>query len=159
MTDPVRIYRESAVRGASPVGLIVILYEEIIRSLRRAQRAMHAGQVEERTNALTHAINVIGHLRGVLNFEKGGRVASQLAVFYDLMQAQILAANIAPADAAFETLIAAFTTVKETWQTVDRDVSGGGNSDVDTMQLAAAVKFTSSANTAADGTAGFAGTE
>jgi flagellar protein FliS len=158
MTDPVRIYRESAVRGASPVGLIVILYEEIIRSLRRAQRAMHSGQIEERTNALTHAINVIGHLRGVLNFEKGGRVASQLAVFYDLMQAQILSANIAPTNAAFETLIAAFTTVKETWQAVDCEVSGAAG-DTDSMQLAAAVKFTASVQTAADGSADYAGTE
>lgn len=144
MKDPVRVYRESAVRGASPVGLIVILYEEIVRSLRRGQRAMRAGTVEQRTNALTHAINVIGHLRGVLNFEKGGRVAAQLAVFYDLMQAQILAANIAPTEAAFETLVAAFTTVKETWQAVDRDVSGQ-TTESDAMQLAAAVKFTSSA--------------
>jgi len=156
MKDPVRVYRESAVRGASPVGLIVILYEEIVRSLRRGQRAMRAGMVEERTNALTHAINVIGHLRGVLNFEKGGRVAAQLAVFYDLMQAQILAANIAPTEAAFDTLIAAFTTVKETWQAVDRDVSGQ-NTEGDAMQLAAAVKFTSSAAQAESG--GVAGQE
>src|ERR1700759_314371 len=127
MNDPVRIYRESAVRGASPVGLIVILYEEIIRSLRRAQRALRAGQIEERTNALTHAINVIGHLRGVLNFEKGGRVAQDLAVFYDLMQGQIFSATIAPTDAALETLVTAFATVKETWQAVDRDIAGHGD--------------------------------
>jgi flagellar secretion chaperone FliS len=157
MTDPVRVYRESAVRGASPVGLIVILYEEIIRSLRRAQRAIRSGQIQERTNALTHAINVIGHLRGVLNFEKGGRVAAQLAVFYDLMQAQILSTNIAPTEAAFETLIAAFTTVKETWQVVDREVSCGAG-EGDALQLAAAVKFTASVN-AAEGLSSFASTE
>jgi flagellar secretion chaperone FliS len=144
MTDPVRIYRESAVRGASPVGLIVILYEEVVRSLRRAQRSLRTGDIQERTNALTHAINVIGHLRGVLNFEKGGRVASQLAVFYDLMQAQILAANIAPTDAALESLVAAFTTLKETWRAVDREVSGQSN-DLDAMHFASAVKFSSSA--------------
>jgi flagellar protein FliS len=150
MNDPVRIYRESAVRGASPVGLIVILYEEIIRSLRRAQRALRAGQIEERTNALTHAINVIGHLRGVLNFEKGGRVAQDLAVFYDMMQAQILSANIAPTDAGLETLATAFATVKETWQAVDREVSEHGNEmGAEAMHLAAAVKFTSSAMQAA----------
>jgi flagellar protein FliS len=150
MNDPVRIYRESAVRGASPVGLIVILYEEIIRSLRRGQRALRTGQIEERTNALTHAINVIGHLRGVLNFEKGGKVARDLAAFYDLMQAQILSANIAPTEARLETLVTAFATVKETWQAVDRDISGKDNDlGADAMNLAAAVKFTSSAMQAA----------
>ena len=147
MSDPVRSYRESAVRGATPVGLIVILYEEIIRSIRRAQRALRDGKIEDRTNALTHAINVIGHLRGILNFEIGGPVARNLASFYDAMQAQILAANIQANSEAMEAIAQAFSTVKEAWLAVDRDVSGQ-NADTDLAQLASAVKFSSSVEAA-----------
>ncbi len=144
MTDPVRSYRESAVRGATPVGLIVILYEEIVRSVRRAQRALRNGNIEERTNALTHAINVVGHLRGVLNFEIGGPIARNLASFYDTMQAQILAANISASYDALESIAQAFFTVKEAWQTVDREI-GGQHAESDLAHLAAAVKFSSTA--------------
>ena len=49
MKDPARAYRESAVRGASPVGLIVMLYEEVLRTLRRAQRAIQQNDIEART--------------------------------------------------------------------------------------------------------------
>jgi len=52
MTDPARMYSESAVRGASPLGLIVILYDELIRNIRKAQRAFEAGNVEQRSNSL-----------------------------------------------------------------------------------------------------------
>ena len=61
-----------------------------------------------------------------------------------------LAANITPTEARLETLVTAFATVKETWQAVDRDISGKDNDlGADAMNLAAAVKFTSSAMQAA----------
>ncbi len=78
MKDLARFYRESAVRSASPVGLIVILYEETIRSLRKAQTALKQKNIEQRTLELTHAIKVIGHLQSVLDFERGGAVARNL---------------------------------------------------------------------------------
>lgn len=124
MSDPARAYRESAVRGASPVGLIVILYEEVIRSLRRAQRCLASGDIEERTHSLTHAIAVVGHLQGVLDFEKGGRVARDLAVFYGLMRSQILEANIRASHDVMEAVVAEFSRVKQVWQAVDRELSG-----------------------------------
>ena len=81
MTDPARMYSESAVRGASPLGLIVILYDELIRNIRKAQRAFEAGNVEQRSNSLRHALEVVGYLHSILNFERGGDVARNLARF------------------------------------------------------------------------------
>jgi len=124
--DPARAYRESAVRGASPVGLIVILYEEIIRSIRRAQRALGAGKIEDRSNALTHAIEVVGHLQGVINFEKGGTLAQELVTFYSLARAKLLEANVKPQDKLLEDLAVEFAKMKEAWQRVERDLSTQG---------------------------------
>jgi len=124
MRDPARAYRESIVRGASPVGLIVILYEEIIRSIVRARRALHENNIEQRTLALTHALHVIGHLQAVLNFEKGGKVARHLTLFYTVMQSKILEINIRPTVEALDWLVAEFSKVAEAWQEVDREVCG-----------------------------------
>lgn len=121
--DPARAYRESAVRGASPVGLIVILYEEIIRSIRRAQRAVTAGKIEERSNALTHALEVIGHLQGVIKFDQGGTLAQELVTFYTLTRAKLLEANVKPQDKLLEDLAGEFAKMKEAWQRVDSDLS------------------------------------
>lgn len=124
MSDPARAYRESAVRGASPVGLIVILYEEIIHSMRKAQRDLQRGRIEERTRSLNHAIAVVGHLQGILNFEKGGRVARDLALFYDLMRGKILDANVRTDSGTMEWIVTECSKIKQAWEQVDRQLSG-----------------------------------
>jgi flagellar protein FliS len=124
MSDPARAYRESAVRGASPVGLIVILYEEIIHSIRKAQRSVQAGNIEERTRSLNHAIAVVGHLQGILNFEKGGRVARDLSLFYDLVRSKILDASVRTDGGTMEWIVTECSKIKQAWELVDRQVSG-----------------------------------
>lgn len=124
MSDPARAYRESAVRGASSVGLIVILYEEVIRSMRKAQRALASGAIEERTRSLNHALAVVGHLQGVLDFEKGGQVARDLSVFYGSMRSSILDANVRANAQIMESVVTEFSKIKQAWQIVDREMSG-----------------------------------
>ena len=120
MTDPARLYRESAVRGASPLGLIVILYDEIIRNIRKAQRAFETNNVEQRSNSLRHALEVVGYLHSILNFEKGGDVARNLARFYTVMRAKLVECNTSPARDTFEMLAHEFANVAEAWQQAER---------------------------------------
>ena len=122
MNHPARMYRESVVRGASPVGLIVILYEEVVRSLRRAQRGLQQGNIEERTLGVNHAVRVIGHLQSVLNFEAGGDVARELSAFYNAARAQILRASGGSGEETLGTFAADFSTIAEAWKQVDREL-------------------------------------
>lgn len=122
MNNPARTYRENAVRAASPVGLIVILYEEVARSLRRAQRGLQQGNIEERTLGVSHAVRVIGHLQSVLNFEAGGDVARELSAFYNAARAQILRAGGASAHETLGAFAADFSTIAEAWKQVDREL-------------------------------------
>lgn len=124
MRDAQRAYRESAVRGASPVGLIVILYEEIIHSMRKAERAVHSGNIEERTRSLNHALAVVGHLQGILDFEKGGQVARDLSAFYDAARSKILDANMKNDGAAIEWIVTQCSVIKQAWALADLELSG-----------------------------------
>jgi flagellar secretion chaperone FliS len=123
MRDAARAYRELAVRGASPVGLVVILYEEIIRSLRRALDAVQRNQIERRTNELSHAIIVIGYLQSVLDYEKGGQIAHSLCNFYNVSRTKILHCSGPEAASLLEPLAAEFSSIAEAWQQVDRELS------------------------------------
>jgi len=123
MKDAARMYRESAVRCASPVGLIVILYEEVIRSLRRAQHASEKNDVEQLFLAVSHAIRVIGHLQSVLNFELGGKVAHNLSRFYNVSRGAILKAGKTGNAQALASVAADFSNLAQAWQQVDRDLS------------------------------------
>ena len=74
-------YRESSARGASPVDLVVRLYEQIVEDLRQAAIAIDQNDIRRRTKRINHAILVIGHLQSPLDFDNGGKVAQDLDTF------------------------------------------------------------------------------
>jgi len=123
--DTATLYRQNAVRGATPVGLVVILYEEVLRSLQQALNAIEGGQVEQRSLALTHVLGVIGYLQAVLDFEKGQDVARKFSAVYNAARERVLQANIDPDAAAVQQLIAEFSALAETWREVDRQETQG----------------------------------
>ncbi len=51
-------YRENAVRGATPIELVVILFDAAIDDMRRAASAIQTGDIEERATAIRHAMLV-----------------------------------------------------------------------------------------------------
>ena len=87
-------YREAAVQGASPVKLVVLLYEQMVEDLRRAARAIDENRIEVRTKAIDHAMLIVSHLQNELNLEAGGGVARNLERFYNLLRTQLLEAQI-----------------------------------------------------------------
>lgn len=123
MRDAAKMYRESAVRGASPLGLIVILYEEIVRSIRKAIRAFESGDIEARGKALTHAVEVIGYLQSILDFEKGGDVARNLSSFYNLMRGKLLEIHISPTHDGLDLLAREFAKIGAAWQQAERSLT------------------------------------
>ena len=51
-TDAASAYRRSAGHNASPVKLVVILYEQLIKDLRRAAEAMARNDIEARVRSV-----------------------------------------------------------------------------------------------------------
>jgi len=117
------MYRESAVRGASPLGLVVILYEEIVRSIRKAKRAFESGDIETRGKSLTHAVEVIGFLQSIVNVDEGGQVARDLSKFYNLTRVKLLEVHIQPTPDGLEMLAREFAKVAAAWQQAERLVA------------------------------------
>jgi flagellar secretion chaperone FliS len=113
-------YREAAVQGASPVRLVILLYEQAIQDTRRAVAALDKGDVEERTRQINHAILVLGHLQGSLDKQRGGQVAVNLERFYTLVRAGLLAAQCKQSVAALEQQIALLMQVREAWCKIER---------------------------------------
>jgi flagellar protein FliS len=116
-----RQYRELAVKGATPVGLIILLYDMVIESLAHATREIEAGNIEARTAEFNHAIAVIGELQRSLNFEAGGEVAKRLTDFYDVARCKILEANIKSSKEIIERLSGVLCSIREAWQAVEQE--------------------------------------
>ena len=117
--SPASAYQQLAARGASPVGLVVSLYDTILRDFRRAQAALVAGNVEQRVFELNHALTVIAHLQSVLNHERGGEAAKTFDRFYEIARAMILDASVRCTPESLQKLIATFTSIRQAWQQIE----------------------------------------
>lgn len=89
-------YREAAVRGASAAELVVRLYEQLIEDMRQAAIAISKNDIMLRSNRIKHAIVVLGHLQSTLDFERGGRVAIDLDIFYNSLRQRLVAVQFRP---------------------------------------------------------------
>ncbi|HZP63364.1 MAG TPA: flagellar export chaperone FliS [Terriglobales bacterium] len=124
MTDARNSYRESVVRGATPVRLVILLYEQIIADLRDAAKAVEVNDAEKRTNRINHAILVIGHLENKLNHQAGRDVARNLERFYDMSRRKLLEAQFERSKETIDEQISFYLELREAWVQVERDETG-----------------------------------
>ena len=87
-------YREMEVLAASPPQLVVILFDHLLVTMRRAQMAMEHGDIEARTTLISKSRAVISELLVTLDFEKGGEIATQLSALYTFLLAELLDVGI-----------------------------------------------------------------
>ena len=130
-------YREAAVRGASPVRLVVLLYEQAIEDLRRALAAHANSDIEGRTREINHAILVIDHLQATLDKDQGGQVAANLERFYNLVRAGMIEAQFRQSVAVLEQQISHLMLVYEAWCEVERGTAAQATATAGPAQPAA----------------------
>jgi flagellar secretion chaperone FliS len=116
-------YRAGAAQGASPLRLVVLLYDQAIADLQSALSALTRGDIETRTRMINHALSVIGCLQATLNKDHGGGVAENLDQFYGKVRAGLLRAQVRQSGAGIRRQIADLVKVREAWDLADRQNS------------------------------------
>lgn len=79
------IYRNQEVMTASPAKLVAMLYDRAMRALRDAVRAIDAGEIEARWKNNNLAVEIITHMWGTLDMERGGDMSKNLSDLYRFM--------------------------------------------------------------------------
>jgi len=115
-------YRQNSVQGASPVELVVALYDTVIRDFRRAREAMDRGDIETRVNELNHALMVIAHLKSVLDHERGGEAAARFDHFYEVTRGMILRVNVNASRETLGKLVEMFSATRAAWHQAELEL-------------------------------------
>lgn len=118
--DPLQAYRESEVAGDNPVHLVVLLYDQLLRDIRRALEALRRNDVVARCSELDHALVVLSQLQHTLNLENGGEVAETLDRFYNLVRSNLLLASTQQSPDLLEAQHRQILAVREAWIQVER---------------------------------------
>jgi flagellar protein FliS len=119
MRHPAQAYRQFSVQGATPLGLVVMLYDGAITALQRAVTAIEAHDIPKKCTHLNRAQAIILQLEGTLNFDVGSEVAQTLKSLYVYARAQALKAHIENSPEILRSLIEKLSTVREAWYEAD----------------------------------------
>jgi flagellar protein FliS len=109
---------ETRVLSATPLELVVILYDGAIDAVRAARAHLASGNIHARSRAVTKAVKVLVELSGSLNFEVDGELSRNLSSVYGFIRSSLLEANFRQTDdglAASERLL---VSLREAWAAI-----------------------------------------
>ena len=112
-------YLRAAVQNASPVGLVIILFDQLINDLKGAIEAIEKRDVEQRSAQLKHGYLVLQQLQESLDMEKGGTAAQHFAAFYSAVRAKMLEAHIQVRPEILRRQIDLLIDVRQAWQQIE----------------------------------------
>jgi flagellar secretion chaperone FliS len=120
MKNPALAYRQLSVQGATPLGLVVMLYDGAIAAMHRAAAALEDQNIPGKCAHLNRALAIVAQLEGTLNFARGGEVAQTLKALYVYSRTQLQKANIENSAEILRALIDKLSSVREAWYEADR---------------------------------------
>jgi len=119
--NPRRAYQEAAVRGANPVRLTILLYDQLIQDVAHAAEALAGARIEQCAQEIGHAIAVIGYLQATLRLDSGRDVARNLGRFYTMLRERLMEAQVRSSRQILAELQKQLLEVREAWMKVEAD--------------------------------------
>lgn len=115
-TQKVDVYRRNQIQHASPLELVILLYDKAISRLATATRHLANREIAEKGTALCHAVDIITELQSVLDKERGGQIAEKLDALYSYMLDRLTAANIQNDPAPIAEVIRLLEELQQGWK-------------------------------------------
>jgi flagellar secretion chaperone FliS len=113
--SPAEQYRKIQIGTASPVQLVVLLYDGVLQYLERSAVCMENGDMDGCARWCDRVNAIVQELLGVLDFDIGGEVAQQLASIYTMTMRETLKAQIRRDPGIFRRLGGVYTEIKGGW--------------------------------------------
>ncbi len=111
-------YLAQQIMSASPAKLVAMLYERAITLLRETIEAIETGDVERRWRANGKATDVVSHLWGTLDRERGGEIAENLNRVYGFMMMRLTMVDVENNAQAAREVIELLEPMGRSWQEI-----------------------------------------
>ena len=124
-------YKKSSIETASPVKLVVLLYEGAIRYIDLATDSMHYSTFDRVNENVQKAKDIVVELRSTLDRDKGGDVAEKLDSLYDYIYRCLSEGNLKKDNEPLLEAKKILTELHSSWQEIaekNLSLDGGGDS-------------------------------
>ncbi|AEH23707.1 flagellar protein FliS [Thermodesulfobacterium geofontis OPF15] len=121
-------YLENQVKNAHPLDHVIMLYNKAISCLKIAKKAIEEGlknpeNVKKKAENLGKATEIIAYLQGSLNIEKGGEIAKNLNLIYDILISELVKANLEDNIEIITKSIETLETLKKAWEDIKTNLN------------------------------------
>jgi flagellar protein FliS len=115
MTRGVDAYRRTEAQSASPLQLIVMLYDGALRYLSEARAAQATGNMRARNQALRRVNDIVAECHSSVDLERGGSVAVELDRLYSYISGRLLDVTVKRDATAIDEVHKLMTTLRGAW--------------------------------------------
>jgi len=112
-------YKEVDTSTATPLHLVVMLYDAAICSLEEARGYMDRKDISGRSRAINKATAIISELQASLNLREGGDIASSLSRLYDYMKMTLLRACAEQNPDLVVEILGLLESLRSAWRQID----------------------------------------
>ena len=110
-----RAYHQTSVQTSDQLTLIVMLYDGMLRYLRKAHTCIEVQDIEGAHNYLMRSKDIVNELLSTLRVEKSGEVGGNLRDLYLYMFRRILEANLNKDPQPVQDVIRIAETLRQGW--------------------------------------------
>jgi len=129
VNSQLQIYRQQQVQHeieqASPVRLVVMLYDKAMSLLRQAVLHIDRNNVKAKGEALNRVVEIIGELQAILNRDEGGVVAQNLDAMYEFMIRSVTLANLNNDPQPLDGVLKVLEELRKGWQELEQMTQDG----------------------------------
>ena len=114
--SPATRYRESSVNTASPMKMVVLLYEAAIRHLKQSAEHIRNRNLEGKRESLDRAMAIVQQLHSSLDMEKGGKIAAELDRLYTYITGRMLEGSAKLETGPLYEAVRLLTNLNSAWE-------------------------------------------
>ncbi len=117
-------YQEIEVKTATPLELVVLLYDAAIANLQKAQGHMVSRDIAGRARCLNKASSILTELQANLSFEGDGTIAVSLDRLYQYMKGRICEATVQQDAAPLQEIAGLLSSLRSAWSQLAQSEAG-----------------------------------
>ena len=108
-------YRRTEIQSRTPLELIVLLYDGLLRFMSEAQVGLVQRDIPVRRRAMSRALAIVSELQSTLDMEAGGSIAQSLDALYAFVIERLTEASVKQDPRPLDEAIRIVTTLREGW--------------------------------------------
>ncbi|MBS1717701.1 MAG: flagellar export chaperone FliS [Armatimonadetes bacterium] len=113
-------YQKQAVGTASPLQLVIMLYDGATKCMIEGRQAMLEKRIQDQNDSLQKAQKIIVELLTSLDMDQGGEIAKNLASLYKYVFNQLVEANIEDKVEKIDVAMKVMTELRSSWAEIEK---------------------------------------